>query len=274
MIGDMFNDLLLFSGDAFLGWSLRITPDLTVTLLALLTALLLTLVRWLATDQDWLRRCRADKRRLAELRRERKGQGDAIEVQRLRQVEALLALKQLRAEIRPLLIALLPIALLGGWAWQRLEFLPPPLETPLTFTAHFPLSAAGQLAFVRPQRELKIEPAFIQEIKPSADPQAGGAQCVWTIAVKSQGYEAVETPVTLRWQLEGFEHPLHAGGGDYAPPVVTHSGGITTALNLRRYHAFGIIPNLPDLWLPSWLLGYLLMAVPAAFAFKRVFRVA
>lgn len=273
---DMINQLLLFTGDTFLGWAVRVSPDLALVLVALLSALSLVLVRLLTTDQDLLGRCHADKKRLGVLIKQARKQKDKPTIQRLRHTKGLIGLKQMRSEGKPLLLALLPIAFLGTWAWQRLAYLPLKPEEPFTFTATYPASASGKLAYLLPpyyySRGKDLSPqGWIQEIAPATNAPDARAQTVWMLRTDNG---PAEFDLDLRFEGILFEHPIAADGLTACAPRTEHPNSeVVTEIDLRRYHAFGGIPNIPDLFLPSWLIGYLLLTIPLVSALKRLFRV-
>ena len=112
--------------DVPLGWLLALPRDLAIALVAVGTSLVLTLVRKWTTNQDRLRRAGADVRRLRALLREAKWEKDRGAVRRLRTTLAMVRTIRFRAEGLPLLVSIVPIALLAFWAVQRLDYLRDP----------------------------------------------------------------------------------------------------------------------------------------------------
>ena len=109
----LLNNSILAIADPLLGWLLYLPSDLALILLGAGTAALLTLVRPLTTNQDLLRRCRHDKRRLKELIRRAKRNKDRRALRNRQATRGMIAMMQLKAEGLPLLVAILPIAVLG-----------------------------------------------------------------------------------------------------------------------------------------------------------------
>lgn len=64
--------LIVAMMDCLLGWLLRFPSDVQLIGIAILSAVVLTGVRFWTSNQDLLRRCRADKARLKTLIREAK----------------------------------------------------------------------------------------------------------------------------------------------------------------------------------------------------------
>src|SRR5690242_17736034 len=116
--------------DYVLGWLLLLPRDAAIVVIAVLTSLVLTLGRKWCTNQELLGRCAGDLRRLKQLIRQTKASSAApavrrSEIQRMKSTVSLIKLKQLRAEGRVLLVALLPLALLATWGMERLDYVPP-----------------------------------------------------------------------------------------------------------------------------------------------------
>jgi hypothetical protein len=104
----------------------------------------------------------------------------------------MIGMTTMRQEGRPLLAAILPIAILGTWCFQRLAFVPPQAGETVLLRAHFPVSAAGELAHVVPQKGVReVTPAdsgarerWIQEIVEDLDPKTHkpvGAVATWQL---------------------------------------------------------------------------------------------
>src|SRR3954471_22302011 len=124
--------------DAPLGWLLHLPSDAQLFIVAIGSAFILAGVRAVTSNQDLLRRCRADEARQKALLREAKARKDADAVKRHRATLGMIALKKFRQEGGPMLGSLLPIVLLATWAFHRLEFHPPAAGEAVEFTATFP----------------------------------------------------------------------------------------------------------------------------------------
>src|SRR6202022_4511620 len=111
-------------GDFLLGWLLRLPRDLTLVMVATFTALVMVGVRRLTTNQDRLRCAAEDGRRLRQLAREARRQGDSSALQRYKTTRSQIGLIKLKAEGLPLMVSLVPIGLLATWALFRLDYLP------------------------------------------------------------------------------------------------------------------------------------------------------
>ncbi|NQT88353.1 hypothetical protein HQ560_16420, partial [bacterium] len=131
--------------DAPFGWVLEAPRDVAIALLAVATSLLLTLVRKWTTNQDRLRRAASDLRTLKGLRREAKRAKDRDAVRRLGATAGMVRGVRLRAEGMPLLVSILPIALLAIWAVQRLDYEPLRAGEEAVIRAYYPLGSVDSL---------------------------------------------------------------------------------------------------------------------------------
>jgi uncharacterized membrane protein (DUF106 family) len=264
---DSLNHFILGLMDWVAGWLLLLPRDAAVILVAFSTVLLLVLVRRFATDQDLLRRCAADRKRLRDLLRAAKRTRDRDAVARLRATQSQVALKAFAQEWKPMLVSLVPIALLATWCWQRLAYLPPKAGEPVTFTATFPISAAGQLAHLVPEDGLQASPGWIRPLL--VDTNRRTAQAAWAL-VGTRGPHTI----LLRHGGQTFQHPLLLGERKYQVPLLAHDpAGLRTVVDLQPARLFGLVPGLPVLGLAPWLVAYLLIALVAYPAAKRLLRV-
>ena len=257
--------------DLLLGWLLRFPSDVQLIVVAILSATILTAVRFWTSDQDLLRRCRADKARLQALVREAKLRRDKDAISRHRATLGAIAMKQLRQEARPLLASLLPIALLATWALSRLEFHPLKTAEPVEFAAYFPISAVGKIAHIVPTDDLSAETGWIQEITAVTTDGPAHGIATWRLT-HTPGPE--QRQLSVRFDGNTFTHPYRAGSRTYEAPVQTQGDSLlATELKLRPVKLFGIVPALPPLHLAAWLVGYLILIVPLTFLLKKVLRV-
>src|SRR6516164_1963701 len=101
-----WNNLSLAVGDFLLGWLLRLPRDLTLLMVAVFTALVMIGIRLMTTNQDLLRLAAEDGRRLRQLSREARRQGDKTALQRYKLTRSQVGLIKLKAEGLPLLVSL------------------------------------------------------------------------------------------------------------------------------------------------------------------------
>lgn len=268
---DLLNRILLAPVDLLLGWSLTLSSDLTLVLVALASAGILVGIRRFTTDQDLLARCHRDKKRLKELIKEARARKDKEAVRRHKAVGNLIGLKTFKAEGRPLLFAIVPIALLATWCFQRLEFHPPKADEPIEVVASFPISAAGKIAHMVPEDGLRAENGWIREIAVDESAESPRAVTTWILQA-----EAKSTPYNLlvRCGDETAKKELLVGGRHYASPANLYDGTLQSVeIQMKPLKLFGVIPGFPAIFFPPWLVAYLLLVFPLVPLLKRVSRI-
>jgi hypothetical protein len=281
---ESINNWILALADPALGWLLRLPVDLSLVIVAVGTGSIITFSRRFTTNQDLLRRCDEDKKRLKELIREAKRQKDKDAVKRYRNTVNMIGLTTMRQEGWPLLAALLPIAILGTWCFQRLAFVPPQAGDPVPVIAYYPISAVGELAHLVPQEGLRAPSQagpgkpdrWIQEIAEDVDPKTHkpvGGIATWHVQA-----DASPKPYTLeiRHKASTVEKDLLVGQRIYSPDVQFYGADQTAAcvqLGMKPVKLLGMVPGITWLLIPPWLLAYFLIAIPSVSLIKRLARI-
>jgi hypothetical protein len=238
----------------------------------------LTGVRLFTTNQDLLRRAAADKKRLRHLVREAKARGDRDAVKRHRSVAGMVAVKQFKAEGLPLVVSLVPIAMLATWGFHRLAYHPPRAGEAVDVVAYTPVSAVGAVGVMHvvPQDGVTAD----RWVQPIAEADYHGqktGRAAWRVSAPAAD-AGQPLRLTLRFKEHTIERELRVGETTYAEPFVHHSDELQTQLQMRPLKLFGVVPGLN--WpgraeiLPPWVVGYLLIVVPFVFVLKRVAGVA
>lgn len=278
--------------DYLLGWVLYLPRDLMLFTVAVLTSAMLSFVRLFSTDQDWLKRAAADRKRLGELIKQAKRRGDKQARKRHKATLTLIKLKSLRFEAKPLLYAVVPIALLATWCFSRLGFHPPAPGETIEVRAYLRTSAIGRLAHLLPQEGLRAEGGWVRRVVKDRPGPAEGwwdgfnarsrswlgvdppleALASWRI--KADGREGVRV-LKLRCAGRTYEKELLVGCRRYAPAARAYQDGPVQFIELamRPVKLFGVIGGIDVLYLPPWLVAYLLIAIPFVGILKRVFRI-
>lgn len=253
-----------------LGWLLALPRDVAIVALAIGTSLILTLVRKWTTNQDQLRRSRGDLRRLKQLLREMKRAGDKTAAARIRTSLAMVNAIRLKAEGKPLLWSLLPIILLAVWAVERLDYFAPRVGEDLTVKAYYPLSSVDQLTHLVPPAGVELRSPAVQLVEVDPHGQQNGL-ATWVLRATAP----LAVDLLIRHQGETAAHPLRVGGRVYAPPLGAGSGSriLATEVVLRQAKFLGIVPGVPALALPPWLIAYLLIVIPFVPILRRALRV-
>ena len=298
---EALNEGMVRVADYLFGWILFLPRDAALFAVAALSSAALTLLRRWTTNQEWLHRAQADEIRQKQLHLEARKLGDREAVQRHADVMIRIKLKTLRYEIRPLLWAMVPITLLVTWAYARLAYVPPRLRQVVEIRATLPHAAIGQLVHLAPEQGLAIAGDWVQSVgEDHAEPpattwdQAGAwignsvrelfhvtqmpsrpaddGVAVWSlIALDAQPHR-----LKIRYAGNTYEVPFFAGTRRYADPVTlfpdTPIRSVEVVLSPTRL--FDFVGSVDWLFLPPWLVAYLLIAIPVMMAMRRLLRIA
>lgn len=265
------NDIILIIANPLLGWLLWLPTDVTLIIVSVATATVLTLARPLTTNQDLLRRCHHDKRRLRQLIKEAKRNKDKEAVRRYKSSLTVILMKTLKSEGRPLLLAIVPVAILAVWCFFRLEFHSPKAKDTIPIHAYFPISAAENAVHVVPQDGVTAEDGWVKEIVAVTDPAEGPphGMATWHLYAEANPEPYV---LEIRYRTGTYTKRLLVGQRTYAPAVEFYPKGapvICSEVGMKQVKLFGIVPGIPSLALAPWLVAYFLIAVPSVPLIKR-----
>lgn len=271
---EAFNRTALAAVDLLLGWTLALPSDIALLALALASTTVLTGVRVLTTPQPLLRRCAADRRRLRALIREARERGDRRAERRHRDLLGRISTRVLLAGIAPFLVSLPLIAALVTWGFQRLEFRPPREGRPFRIIAVFPATAAGDVAHITPddKGDLQAEGGWIREItvEPGDAPECAVAEWSLRGAARPEPYA-----IRIHRGSKTWEYPVRIGARTYPDPVTTPGDGmLSLELGMEEVKLFTVVPGIPALSIPAWLVAYLLLTIPLTLFARRAFRIA
>jgi uncharacterized membrane protein (DUF106 family) len=271
----MINEVMLRIMDGLLGWLLYLPRDVALLFVAALTAGVLTIVRRCTTDQDFLKRCRDDKRTLKRLIRQARRAKDRSAVARYRQTRSQIAFKGLAQEGKPLVMSIVPIVFLAVWCFGRLGYYPPKADEPVEVRAYFPVSAAGEIVYLTPQEGLTTGDGWLKEIQPATiagQPPHGRA--TWTV----RGLHHTDPyPLVIRRDDDVYRHELLIGRKAYTPVAKrqdNQSKVRAVEVLLKPYRPLGLVPGIGVIGLAPWLVGYLIMVIPLAWALRKWLKVA
>lgn len=263
---ELWNRFCLTVVDFLLGWLLYLPSDVVLFAVAIGSALILACVRWFTTDQDLLRRAGADKKRLNQLIRAARTEKDLEAVRRFRTTRTRVALKALKAEGRPLVATLPPIAILATWCLLRLGFHPPQADEWVELCLYTRASAAGDIVHLVPLDDLTASDGWVRKLKAGDYHGQTCSAATWQLAGKSR----LEVyPVRIRHGNETYIVPLQIGGRTYSAPQVVHGDKTLTELRMRPLKLFGVVPGVHPTYFPPWLVAYLIIVIPSVFIVKR-----
>jgi hypothetical protein len=263
---ETWNNLSVAIGDVLLGWLLRLPRDLTLVMVATLTALLLIGIRRLTTPQDRLRRAAEDSTRLKQLIKEARQEKDQAALARYRHTRSLVGLVKLKAEGWPLLVSLLPIGILATWALFRLEYLPVRPGEPVGLALYTPVTAAGEIVHVVPLEGVVVDGTWVQRVRAVTDDGPPHGLATWHLKA---GGDLQPYRLTLRLKDRSFEREFIVGRRTYALPVVDHGDDYVSEWKREPYCWLGRVSGWDAIGLPAWLIGYVVMVVPITLLLKR-----
>ena len=246
-----------------LGWLLAIHRDIAIVIVALGTSLLLTLARKWTTNQDHLCRCKSDMTRLKQLRREAKRAKNKDAVERIRATVGMISIVKMKAEGLPLLVSIIPIALLAIWCLARLDYFPPKHDAALTVRVYYPHSSVGKYAHARAPKGVELKPSTIQAVRLDPDGEENGL-AVWDVR-PGPGIE--EFNLTVSHLDRTATHQMLVGGNVYPLPLVDHAAStdekiLMSEVVLDQAKFLGVVPGIPEIMFPPWLVAYLIIVVP------------
>jgi hypothetical protein len=246
--------------DVPLGWLLALPRGVAILIVAIGTSLILTICRKWTTNQEKLGRAKRDLDRLKQIRREAKREGDKERVKQVRMTVSMIQIMKVKAEGMPLLVSIVPVALLAIWAFSRLNYYAPQPDEPVVIEANFqPASLArGRLARLVAPPEVKVE-AAIQVVED--DPKGDNGLAKWTVVPTEP---AKDVTLLARYRDDEVPVTMDVGGNIYQPPIAFYAGkteGITaTQVHLEQATFFGV-PGLHPIFLPAWLTWYLAITI-------------
>jgi uncharacterized membrane protein (DUF106 family) len=265
---ESLNQATLHLMDRLLGWLLDWPTDVAIVAVAVATSLVLVVVRRFATDQDLLGRVANDKRWLKQLAADARRRGDDEAARRHRANRSLVTLRSMprlmRGEALTLVVSLVPIVLVATWCFYRLEYHPSRVGDVIEVAVSTPLSAVGQVAHAVPQEGLSADSGWVRPVM--EDSVAAGGIATWTL--RAAGPPA-EYRLIFRVGDRSVEHPLIVGQRTYAAPRIDHGDALATEVRLREVKLFDRLSGLPHLYLPAWMVAYLVIAIASTWVLKR-----
>lgn len=264
-----WHDLSLFAGDALLGRLAAWRMDAALIALALLTAIIMLLARWLATRRDVLRAAKEDERQLRRCLRAARRQAEHAEAARLRRVRLRVAGLRLREELRAALLALLPVALLVTWASLRLHYVPPRAGMPLTVRVELPAVWQGEVLHIVPRTDLRVSPGWLARTQRIQRPgREDIAFAEWRLMGRAVGSAE---PLAIRLRDRTLLHRWRRSAALLATGAQQHGDGIVSETVLPVYRPWRL-PDTSPWSVAPWMVVYLPLALLSSLLLQRLLR--
>ncbi|MCX7591971.1 MAG: hypothetical protein N2255_10135 [Kiritimatiellae bacterium] len=290
---ETINNLILKVADPLFNWILYLPRDLALFAVAIITSAVLTFSRRWTTDQEWLARADRDQVRLKALLKEAKKNKRKADVARYKQTILQIKTRSLKYEVKPLLVALVPILLLATWCFARLGFHPPREGDVFELKLYVPSAGIGRLVHLVPENGIEAVNGWIRPVEPETPPVPkdwwekanaramaflGMSPPLEAVAIWQLKAKASPTPYHLTMIYDGkpYRKEVLVGQRTYTTPMEVFGPespvrGIETVF--RPLKLFGVVPGIDMLFLPPWLVAYLLIAIPFVSIFKKLFKI-
>lgn len=266
-----WNTFCLTVVDALLGWMLSLPINVVVVVVAVGSGAILTLARIFTTDQTLLRIASEDRKRQKQLAKQAKAAGDKEAAKRHMAVRNTISVMTLGQEWKPLVVSLLPIAMLATWAVERLEFIPPSAGDPVSLVAYVPRFHVGETLHIVPNDALVPRTSWMAEIIPGEVQGVPCGEARWMVEAVDPN-EPLAVDLSFRLGEHTLMRELILGENVYATPQAWFPEvEVRIDTELEQVKPFGVVPGIPALMFPPWLVAYILLVIPSVFLVKRLF---
>lgn len=289
---ELINNFVVRMMDPVMGWMLLLPRDLMIVVFSVLTMVFFTLVRKMVTNQEWLKRASEDKDRLKELIKQAKAQKDKEAVKRYKLTDVEIQKNGFGNDIKVLAWVILPILLIGTWAWNRMGFMPPKSGEVVKVKVYMANSAINSIMHLVPADGVGVKNGWVKVVEKDTMPADQSLWDKWNNwALDKMGMVAPlegaatwevmasedKQPHKLKFYFAGkmYETDFLVGQKKYSPEFkfINEDPVQAIELQLRPLKFLAILPGIQAFMCPPWLTAYILIAVPLFFVFKRVFRV-
>ncbi|MCC5828058.1 MAG: hypothetical protein JJU36_01295 [Phycisphaeraceae bacterium] len=264
---DAINDAFLAVGDFLLGWVLALPSDVALIVLSIGSAGILWALQMAMRDRDRAARIESDRLMLKRHKAQAKASGDRDTLRRIKRTHAQVSLRAAAMDIKPLLVALLPLIVIANWAYFRMEFHPPQEGEPVRVVLSMSPTVAGELVHLVPTEELALalddahSETWARRLELVEADDAPRSEASWTVTAT-----ASDDPheLLIRHRNNNFHHAMWVGGRRYGLPLIEHETPPETAtrLEMREVRFLGVVPGIPALAFPAWLTAYVVIIVP------------
>jgi len=258
--------------DAVFGWLLAGPRSLTLIALSVLTAAILVVIRRFTTDQDLLARCARDQSRLKNLARLARRSKDTEALLRYRTTRSMIAMVKARSEIKPLMVSLIPVALLAMWACQRVAYVPLRANQDLQVAMYLPVSADGRILHLVPVEGVECASGWVQQASLVQQRAQTYCRAQWELHARAsdQLYD-----LTFRYSGTTYHKGVRVGQRIYEPAVQRYDDEKVLAIetHMEESRLFGLIGGIGWLAMPPWLTAYFLVSIPSMLLLKKILRI-
>jgi len=287
------NNSLVALMDYVLGWLLYVPRDAALIAVAVITSSAMVFPRKWIADQDWLRRCDNDQKRLKQLIREARKRKDKDAVARHKATRSRIQLRAIKYEGKPLLVAVVVLVLVACWCFVRLGFHPPAGGEPVELKLYVPTAQIGKLGHVVPQDGITVADGWVRRAVRDELPAPVGKWEEWTartarwLTLPEPVPEGVvswtivpaarRAPYNLKIVFDGkvYDRQLIVGRKQYAVQLQWHAPPDplpASEVVMKPRKLFGVVGGFGPMF-PPWLVAYLVIALPLVSGLKRVFKI-
>jgi len=264
--------------DWVLGWTTLISPLVALIVTGAATGLAVNLFQKYMGNQTWLGLCKADLRKLKELRLAAQAAGDKDTVARLVSISNKISARYAWGAMKPALWSVLPLCVLAMWAGSRLTFEPVRPGDEIEVVAYFEDGASG-FAHIIPNQGLQpAGPPIVPVAAPQA--QAGGSsaagpgpQAHWRVKAAGEG----DFPLAVRYNNAtcDLQVPVRRKGGRAVDSPVIFNLETSTHDNLQAVELV-LKDSVAAAWWnlnQKWLGVYLIVALAFGFGLRPIMRI-
>ena len=278
---------LYFLLDLVLGWSTLLSPLGALIISGAVTGLAVNLCQKYLGNQKWQGLCKADLKRLKELRLASQAAGDKEKVARLVSVANKISTRYAWGAMKPALLSVLPLCVLAMWTASRLSFEPVRPGDEIEVVAYFEDGATGFAHLVPNQGLNPVGPAIMPVAVPRGSAalpggdsgrEAGaanaGPQARWKVKAAGEG----DFKLAVRYNDATCGEvlvPVRSKGGRAADALVVFNAETPTHDNLQAVE-LKLKDSVPAAWWnlkEKWIGLYLAVALLFGFGLRPIMRI-
>lgn len=263
-------------GEWLLGWTDSLPADAAFLIVCLLSVASMLVTKSLFSDASIARGVHADLRRLRQLLRQARRQGDRPAVRRHRRNRVRVLLVRIQNEFKAIGVSLLLVSVLVVWSQRHLQHRSIAPGQPFRVVLQLPASFDAQLVHLVPQEGVKAEDGYVRQLRASPDARRESlpirtakplpeAIAEWQLAAEAGDHELL-----FRTPQSSCRHRVVVGTRPTADSIRTEQPGVVIETKFLPYQPWKVVPGVPVLDCPPWLSGYLLIVIPLYLLGSRV----